>query len=140
MAKGDITGYLGRYHNQISVLKVDRSRKFLGWLGLGFNRFSVTGLFASRFFPHKKYNFTTDRFGGIRTMIPFDSYDKVMAFDLMPAFLLRALLAGDTESAMELGCLELSEEDLALCTFVCPSKNEYGPVLRSVLDKIEKEG
>ena len=81
-----------------------------------------------------------DQFGGERTMLPFGSYEKVMPFDLMPVFLLRALLAVDLESAEQLGCLELDEEDLALCTFVCPSKNEYGPALRHVLTTIEKEG
>jgi Na+-transporting NADH:ubiquinone oxidoreductase subunit A len=54
--------------------------------------------------------------------------------------LLRAILVGDTLSAMELGCLELDEEDLALCSFVCPSKYDYGPALRDALNKIEKEG
>ena len=54
--------------------------------------------------------------------------------------LLRDLLAGDTDGAQALGCLELDEEDLALCTYVCPGKYEYGPVLREVLTRIEQEG
>jgi Na+-transporting NADH:ubiquinone oxidoreductase subunit A len=62
-----------------------------------------------------------------------------MPMDLMPTFLLRALLTGDIERAEALGCLELDEEDLALCTFVCPGKHEYGPLLRAMLDRIEKE-
>jgi Na+-transporting NADH:ubiquinone oxidoreductase subunit A len=36
--------------------------------------------------------------------------------------------------------LELDEEDLALCTFVCPGKYIYGEVLRDILTTIEKEG
>ena len=47
---------------------------------------------------------------------------------------------GDVERAEELGCLELDEEDLALCTFVDAGKNDYGPHLRHVLDTIEQEG
>ena len=35
---------------------------------------------------------------------------------------------------------ELEEEDQALCTFVCPSKLDYGPLLRTCLERIEKEG
>jgi Na+-transporting NADH:ubiquinone oxidoreductase subunit A len=57
-----------------------------------------------------------------------------------PTLLLRDLCAGDTDSAQRLGALELDEEDLALCTFVCPGKYEYGALLRDCLDKIEKEG
>jgi Na+-transporting NADH:ubiquinone oxidoreductase subunit A len=57
----------------------------------------------------------------------------------MPTFLLRALITGDAERAAELGCLELDEEDLALCTYVCPGKFEYGPLLRSTLERLEKE-
>ena len=67
-------------------------------------------------------------------------YERVFPFDILPTFVLRALLAGDTEKAVELGCLELDEEDLALCSFVCPGKFEYGPLLRQVLTTIEKEG
>jgi Na+-transporting NADH:ubiquinone oxidoreductase subunit A len=63
-----------------------------------------------------------------------------MPFDLLPTFLLKSLVIGDVEEAEKLGCLELDEEDLALCTFVCPGKHEFGPVLRHNLDIIEKEG
>ena len=67
-------------------------------------------------------------------------YERVMPLDILPTFLLRALLVADLERAEELGCLELDEEDLALCSFVCPGKVEYGPLLRHVLTIIEKEG
>nr|ELR5259542.1 NADH:ubiquinone reductase (Na(+)-transporting) subunit A [Providencia rettgeri] len=63
-----------------------------------------------------------------------------MPLDIMITHLLRDLLAGDTDTSQELGCLELDEEDLGLCTYVCPAKYEYGPVLRDVLTKIELEG
>ena len=54
--------------------------------------------------------------------------------------LLKSLAVGDTEKSAALGCLELVEEDLALCTFVCPGKNDFGPMLRNILTTIEKEG
>ncbi|PSU38974.1 NADH:ubiquinone reductase (Na(+)-transporting) subunit A, partial [Photobacterium frigidiphilum] len=63
-----------------------------------------------------------------------------MPLDVEPTLLLRDLCAGDSDSAQLLGALELDEEDLALCTFVCPGKYEFGPLLRECLDKIEKEG
>jgi Na+-transporting NADH:ubiquinone oxidoreductase subunit A len=82
---------------------------------------------------------TTTTNGGVRAMVPIGAYERVMPFDLMPTFLLRALITGNVEWAEEMGCVELDEEDLALCTFVCPGKYEYGPLLRTVLAGIEKE-
>ena len=72
-------------------------------------------------------------------MVPIGAYERVIPLDIMPTFLLRALITGDVERAEELGALELDEEDLALCTFVCPGKFEYGPLLRRALERIEKE-
>ena len=73
-------------------------------------------------------------------MVPIGSYERVMPLDILPTLLLRDLIVCDTDGAQALGCLELDEEDLALCSFVCPGKYEYGSILRQVLDKIEKEG
>jgi len=73
-------------------------------------------------------------------MVPIGSYEAVMPLDILPTQLLRAVLVLDTDSAQQLGCLELDEEDLALCSYVCPSKYDFGPVLRSNLDLIEREG
>ena len=63
-----------------------------------------------------------------------------MPLDVLATQLLRALIVGDTEQAQLLGCLELAEEDLALCTFVCPGKYEYGSILRDSLTTIEIDG
>ena len=71
-------------------------------------------------------------------MVPIGMFEHVMPLDILPTFLLRALIVKDTEQAQALGCLELDEEDLALCTFVCPGKSEYGPMLRENLAIIEK--
>ena len=64
-------------------------------------------------------------------MVPIGTYERVMPLDILPTLLLRDLIVGDTDSAQALGCLELDEEDLALCSFVCPGKYEYGPLLRN---------
>jgi len=132
--------YLGRYHNQVSVLAEGRERPFLHYLSLGANRFSVMPVYLSKFFKGKSYSFTTSANGGERAMVPVGSYERVMPLDILPTQLLRALIVGDTETAQLLGCLELDEEDLALCTFVCPGKYEYGPILRDNLTRIELEG
>jgi Na+-transporting NADH:ubiquinone oxidoreductase subunit A len=139
-AAGPVHGYLGRVHNQVSVLPEDRERRFLHWLAPGAKRFSVLRLFASRFLPARTVDFTTDLGGGRRALVPVGAYERVLAFDLLITPLLRAMLAGDVETAEELGCLELAEEDVAPFTFVCPSKIDYGRVLRRMLNTIEREG
>ena len=73
-------------------------------------------------------------------MVPVGTYERIMPLDILPTQLLRSLIVDDTEVAQQLGCLELDEEDLALCTFVCPGKYEYGPMLRRNLTRIELEG
>ena len=72
--------------------------------------------------------------------MPIGNYERIMPLDILPTQLLRSLIVSDTSTAQELGCLELDEEDLALCTYVCPGKYEYGPILRDNLTQIEKEG
>ena len=132
--------YLGKFHHQVSAIEEDDKRVFLGWHSPGMNKFSVKNIFLSKLSPGKKFAMTSSTEGSLRSIVPIGSYEKVMPLDLLPTYLLRAICAKDTERANELGCLELDEEDLALCTFVCPSKIEYGPILRENLTTIEKEG
>ncbi len=139
-AMGLAFGYLGRYHTQVSVLSEGRERELIGWLKPGGNIFSVLPIFLSKLSPSKKFDFTTTTNGSARAMVPIGMYEKVMPMDILPTFLLRALSVGDLENAEKLGALELDEEDLALCTFVCPSKTNYGLILRKNLQTIEEEG
>ncbi len=132
--------HLGRYHTQITVLKEGGERHFLGWLTPGMNDYSATNVFLASVFKGRRFSFTTSQHGSPRAMIPIENYQDVMPMDVMMVPLLRSLLVGDTERAQELGCLELDEEDLDLCTFVCPSKYDYGPALRETLTQIEREG
>lgn len=132
--------YLGRYHTQVSVLREDRDRELLGWIKPGRDRFSVTRAYTAHLHPEDRIEFTTTTRGSPRAMVPIGTYEQVMPLDILPTMLLRALITEDTDLAQDLGCLELDEEDLALCTFVCPGKYEYGPILRENLTKIEKEG
>jgi Na+-transporting NADH:ubiquinone oxidoreductase subunit A len=129
--------YLGRYHVQVAVLPEGGRREFLGWITPGGHRFSVTNAY---FFRRRRFDLTTSQNGSPRAMVPIGSYERVMPLDILPTQLLRALIVGDTDVAQQLGCLELDEEDLALCSFVCPGKHDYGPILRDNLERIEKEG
>jgi Na+-transporting NADH:ubiquinone oxidoreductase subunit A len=138
-AKG-VHGYLGRYHVQLSLILEGREKEFIGYMYPGPNKFSVTRAYLSHFFPKKLFNMTTTTNGSSRAMVPIGNFERVMPLDILPTMLLRDLAAGDTDSAQQLGALELDEEDLALCTFVCPGKTDYGVLLRDCLTTIEKEG
>ena len=137
-AKG-VHDYLGRYALQVSVIAEGNEKEFFGWITPQPNKYSITRTVLGHF-GKKLFNFTTAENGGERAMVPIGSYERVMPLDILPTLLLRDLIVGDTDGAQALGCLELDEEDLALCSFVCPGKYEYGSILRQVLDKIEKEG
>ncbi len=132
--------YLGRYHLQVCALQDDAGRGLLNWLRPGRNRYSCRGLFLSSFLPRREFAMSTAAWGGRRAIFPLGTYEQVMPLDIIPTALLKALANEDTEKARELGCLELIEEDLALCSFVCPGKNNFGPMLRRVLDRIFDEG
>ena len=139
-AAGEL-GFLGRFSLQVSVLKEGRNRDFLGWKMPGFTKFSTKGAYASTpYAPFLKKNFTTNIEGSKRAMVPTGMYEAVMPLDIEPVYLLRSIITKDTDQAQALGALELDEEDLALCTFVCTGKYNYGPILRENLTIIEKEG
>ncbi len=134
------TAYLGRYHQQVTVLEEGREREFLHYLRAGAKKHSSMGIYLSSWFGLKPQAMTTSTNGSERAMVPVGNYERIMPMDVLPTQLLRALIVGDTDTAQALGCLELDEEDLALCTYVCPGKYEYGPILRDNLTRIEKEG
>jgi Na+-transporting NADH:ubiquinone oxidoreductase subunit A len=138
-ALGEAEGFLGRYHQQVSALPEGRGRELLGWIAPGADKFSVTGAVLGAFSRARKRVFTTTTNGSKRAMVPIGTYEAVMPLDILPTFLLRALLTGDLERAEALGVLELDEEDLALCTYACPGKNDYAPLLRDMLHRLERE-
>jgi Na+-transporting NADH:ubiquinone oxidoreductase subunit A len=112
------TAFLGRLHNQIAVLHEGTERELLEFVMPGLDKFSLTSE---------------------RSIIPLGTYEEVMPLDILPTQLLRALVVSDFDACIELGALELDEEDLALCTFACPGKYDYGPYLRQMLTRIEQE-
>ncbi|MHC4960312.1 MAG: Na(+)-translocating NADH-quinone reductase subunit A [Planctomycetota bacterium] len=132
--------FLGRYHVQVTALSDEVERPFLGWLAPGFDRFSVTRAFMSRLLGKRVGPTNTAAQGDPRSIFPLGSYERVMPLDIEPTVLLKAIDVGDIERAIALGCLELDEEDLALCTVVCPGKNDFGIRLRALLTRIEREG
>lgn len=139
LARG-ATEFLGRYHLQVSVLLEGTQREMLHYLRAGVDKHSILNIFISKLSPSRLFNFTTSTNGSARAMVPVGNYEEIMPLDILPTQLLRSLIVSDTDMAQKLGCLELDEEDLALCSYVCAGKYEYGPILRDNLTHIEKEG
>ena len=132
--------YLGRYDNQVSVLQEGSPREFLSFMRLGTKKYSAIRAYAAHLMRRDSFALTTTQNGSPRAMVSIGSFERVMPLDILPTPLLKALLVRDTDGARDLGCLELDEEDLALCTFVCNGKYEYGPHLRRNLYEIEVNG
>jgi len=134
--------YLGRYHNQVSVIEEGRQREFFGWVVPSREKFSFLNVLLSSLPKERgrKFPLNSDKYGSPRAIVPVGVYEQVMPLDILPSQLLKALVIGDSDQAQSLGCLELDEEDLALCTFVDPGKHDFGIALRQNLTQIEKEG
>lgn len=132
--------FLGRYDLSISLLEEGHKRELMGWAGPGFGKFSIKPIFASAMAAGTRFSMTTSTEGSPRAIVPIGNYEAVMPMDIIATPLLKSLVVDDVEEAQMLGCLELDEEDLALCTFVDPGKHEFGPFLRRTLNTIEREG
>jgi Na+-transporting NADH:ubiquinone oxidoreductase subunit A len=134
--------FLGRFHNQVSVIPENREREFMGWVVPTGKKYSFLNVLLTSL-PQargRKFAFTTTKFGSPRAIVPVGVFEDVVPLDILPTQLMRYLIVGDTDMAQALGALELDEEDLSLCTFVDPGKHDFGPVLRRNLTQIEKEG
>lgn len=132
--------YLGRYHRQVTVLQEGAPREFLSFLRPGRSKYSLERAYLGHLVHDERFAMTTSQNGSPRAMVSIGSFEKVMPLDILPTPLLKALIVEDTDRARELGALELDEEDLALCSFVCNGKYDYGPFLRMNLDEIEASG
>ena len=131
--------FLGRYNNQITVLQEGKKREFMGWLSAGSKKHSMQNIFLSSMNRSREVALNTSTNGSQRSMVPIGAFERLMPLDILPTQLLRSLVVGDIVNAQELGCLELEEADLALMTYACAGKYEYGAILRNVLTRIEKE-
>ena len=134
--------YIGRYHNQICAIEEPNSsdRELFDWALLGRKRFSKLGLFITSLFKDKEFDIKARMYGPDRSILPIGVYEEVFPLNLLITPLLRGLAVGDTQELQSLGVLELDEEDVALCSFVCPSKYDFGYLLRERLNTIEVEG
>jgi Na+-transporting NADH:ubiquinone oxidoreductase subunit A len=128
------------YGSEYFVLPEDRSRHVLGWTMPGLFQYSVHRLFPSVLLRKKEWRLGTNLHGGRRSMVVTGWYDRVQPLNIMTDFLIRAVLAHDTEEAIQLGILETDPEDFALAAFLDPAKTDLCGIIRKGLDEIEKEG
>ncbi len=134
-------GYLPFRAPGFTVLSEDRTRRFIGWLDPGKDLFSHSRTFLSSWLSnHRKWALGTNENGGHRAMVLTGLYDRYMPMQIMVDYLVRAVLANDTDEAIKHGILETLPEDFGLCTFVCPSKTDVGGIIGRGLEMIEKEG
>ena len=127
-------------NHQVTLLKEGRERELLGWANpLRFNQFSSSMAYFSWLLPKKKYNMDTNTHGGVRAFVCSDVYGKVLPMDIFPVYLVKACLAGDIDKMEQFGIYEVLPEDLALCEFVDPSKNDIQAMIQSGIDLMLKE-
>ena len=132
--------FLHRFAGQIAALPLTPERKLLAWGRPGLNLFSVANVLFSKLNPKREFDFDCAYNGDARIVLPIGLYERVFPLAPLATQLLKSLLVGDTDTAQKLGCLGLDEEDLAVCSYVCPGKHDFGRVLRGNLERIEKEG
>lgn len=135
--------YVGSYNSVISVIpEGKKKRRLLGYFRTGIDMPSYSKTYLSSWLTSKKkkWEISTLNYGAQRAFIQTGIYEKVMPMDILPSILAKSILAEDIEEMENLGILELAEEDVALCTYICPSKTDFGGILRHGLDLVEKEG
>lgn len=133
-------GYTGFFSTQVTILREGREREVLGWAKpFRFNQFSSTRSYFSWLLPKKRYDMDTNLHGGPRAFLMSDVYGKVLPMDIFPVYLVKACLAGDIDKMEKFGIYEVLPEDLALCEFVDPSKNDIQSVIAGGIDLMIKE-
>jgi len=134
------SGYIGFYDRLLTVIPEGRNRELFGWITPGLNQESFSRLFLSKVIPRKEYIKDTRIHGGKRAFIQTGEYEKVVPMDILPSHLVKSIMAEEIEDMIGLGLLEVDEDDFALCTYLCPSKIDFGFYIRQGLDLLEKEG
>lgn len=135
-------GFLGTYHNQITLLPEGNQLKFLltkGWLGPGFDKFSNSRLFPTFLMPGKKFRLDTNTNGEERAFVVTGELERVFPFDILPMQLVKAAITKDIDGMENLGIYEVAPEDFALCEYVCTSKINIQDEIRKGLDIIAEE-
>lgn len=133
-------GFLGAFHSQITVIPEGNDvHEMLGWIMPRFNEFSTSHSYFSWLMGKKEYTLDARIKGGERHMIMSNEYDRVLPMDILPEYLIKAIIAGDIDRMEQLGIYEVAPEDFAICEFVCSSKMELQRIVREGLDMLRRE-
>ena len=132
--------YLGFFDDQITLLREGREREWFGWAKPFRPKVhSSSWCYFSWLTPSKKYDMDTNLHGGPRAFVQTKCFEDVTPMDLFPIYLIQAGLAGDIEKMEKFGIYEVIPEDLALCDYVDPSKNEIQAIIQKGIDLMIKE-
>ncbi len=133
-------GFLGAFHSQVTVIPEGNDvHEMLGWIMPRFNDFSTSRSYFSWLLGKKEYTLDARIKGGERHMIMSNEYDNVLPMDILPEYLIKAIIAGDIDRMEALGIYEVAPEDFAICEFVCSSKMELQRIVREGLDMLRRE-
>ena len=133
-------GFLGAFHSQLTVIPEGNDiHEMLGWIMPRVNEFSTSRSYFSWLQGKKEYTLDARVKGGERHMIMSNEYDRVLPMDILPEYLIKAIIAGDIDRMEQLGIYEVAPEDFALCEFVCSSKMELQRIVRDGLDMLRRE-
>jgi Na+-transporting NADH:ubiquinone oxidoreductase subunit A len=131
--------YLTRYSNQISLVSDKRKATFFNWLQPGLENHSNSNVFLSSFLKPEKFNFDTNINGGYRAIVPIGVFDEVNPYEIDSTLFLKSLAIGDLVALRELGIFDLSDEDMGIFSYVCPSKYDYVALFNDCMEMIWKE-
>ena len=131
--------YMGLYSSQVTVIPEGGELELIGWLAPRFHKLSVSRTYFSWLMPKKRYNLATGVNGGERPFVVTGLYEQYLPMDIYPMYLFKAILAGDIEKMENLGIYEVVEEDVALCEFVDPSKQNLQALVRDGINLMIKE-
>jgi len=133
-------GYLGFFEDQLTLLREGREREWFGWAKPFRPKVhSSSWCYFSWLTPGKKYEMDTNLHGGPRAFVETKCFEDVTPMDIFPIYLIKACLAGDIEKMEKFGIYEVLPEDLALCDYVDPSKNEIQAIIQKGIDLMIKE-
>jgi len=133
-------GFMGLFDDQVTVIEEGDRQEFMGWLIPSYPRPSMSRAFLSSLFPGERYRANSNEHGELRAFVMTGEYERVVPMDMYPQHLIKSILYQDYDQMEGLGIYEVVEEDLALCEFVCTSKQPVQKILREGLDAIRTEG
>jgi len=133
-------GYLGFFQTQLTLLREGDKKEWFGWAKpMRPKLFSSSPCYFSWLTPRKRYDMDTNLHGGPRAFVQSKCFEDVTPIDIFPIYLIKACLAKDIEKMEQFGIYEVLPEDLALCDYVDPSKNEIQAIIAEGIDYMIKE-